>query len=128
MYTPDRRQSKTFILSMKQRSNSLETEFTIAICRPTGDKWQSKILFLAIFDPRSSIVRSVFDNRLFGVVYGCQNHIKERTHFELLCRNGSLITNSLLIWLVSLSTLARWENTISFALFLFFFYVFGTVI
>ena len=77
-----RRQSKTFILSMKQRSKSLETEFTIAICRPTGDKWQSKILFLAIFDPRSSIVRSVFDNRLFGVVYGCQNHKKEKTHFE----------------------------------------------
>ena len=34
----------------------LETEFLIAICRPTGDKWLSKTLFLATFDPRSSIV------------------------------------------------------------------------
>ena len=25
---------------------SLETEFSIAICRQTGDKWQSKTLFL----------------------------------------------------------------------------------
>ena len=31
---------------------SLETEFSIVICRPTGDKWQSKTLFLSIFDPR----------------------------------------------------------------------------
>ena len=31
---------------------------------PTGDKLQSKILFLAIYDPRSSIVKSVFDCRL----------------------------------------------------------------
>ena len=38
---------------------SLETEFLIANCRQTGDKWQSKTLFLAIFDPRWSIVKSV---------------------------------------------------------------------
>ena len=44
-----------------------ETEFSIAICRPTGDKWQLKTLFLAIFDPRSSIVPSIFDCRLSGV-------------------------------------------------------------
>ena len=30
------------------------------MCRPTGDKWQSESLFLAIFDPRSAIVKSVF--------------------------------------------------------------------
>ena len=41
-----------------------ETEFSIAICRSTGNKWQSKTLFLAIFDPRSSIVKVVFDCRL----------------------------------------------------------------
>ena len=35
--------------------------------RPTGDKWQSKTLFLAIFDPRSSIIKSVFDCSLSGV-------------------------------------------------------------
>ena len=26
-------------------------ELLIAICHPTGDKWKSKTLFLAIFDP-----------------------------------------------------------------------------
>ena len=31
-----------------RRANSLETEISIAICRLTGDKWQSKTLFLAI--------------------------------------------------------------------------------
>ena len=66
--TPDRRQSKTLILSTNVGQNSLETEFSIAICRPTGDKWQSKTLFLAIFYPRSSIVKSVCDCRLSGVV------------------------------------------------------------
>ena len=58
-----RRQSKTFILSTNLDKKSLETEFSIAICRLTGDKWQSKTLFLAIFDPCSSIVKSVFDCR-----------------------------------------------------------------
>ena len=31
---------------------------------PTGEKWHSKAQSLAIFDPRSSIVNSVFDCRL----------------------------------------------------------------
>ena len=35
---------------------SIETVFSIAICCPTGDEWQSKTLFLLIFDLRSSIV------------------------------------------------------------------------
>ena len=51
----------------ERRSEWLETEFLIAICHPTGDKWQSKTLFLAIFDPRSSIVKVVFDCHLSGV-------------------------------------------------------------
>ena len=53
---PDMRQSKTLIPSTNVDQKSSETEFSIAICRPTGDKWQSKTLFLAIFDPQSSIV------------------------------------------------------------------------
>ena len=48
----------------------LETEFLIAICRQTGDKWQSKTLFLSIFDLRLSIVDSVFDCCLPGVFTG----------------------------------------------------------
>ena len=56
------------ILSTNVDQKTLETEFLIAICRPTSDKWQSKTLFLAIFDPRSSIVKSVFEFRLPGVI------------------------------------------------------------
>ena len=37
------------ILSMNVDQKSLEIEFSIAICRPTGDKWHSKTLFLTIF-------------------------------------------------------------------------------
>ena len=47
--TPDRRQSKTLILSMNVDQKPLETEFLIAICRQSGDKWQSKTMFLALF-------------------------------------------------------------------------------
>ena len=68
-YTSDRRQSKTLILLMNIDKKLFETEFLIAICRQTGDKWQSKTLFLAIFDLRLSIVKSVFDCRLPGVFY-----------------------------------------------------------
>ena len=46
---------------------SIETMFLIAICRLTGDRWQSKKLFLSIFDPHLSIVDYVFDCRLPGV-------------------------------------------------------------
>ena len=35
---------------------SIETVFSIVICRQCGDKWQSNTLFLTIFDQRSSIV------------------------------------------------------------------------
>ena len=38
------------------RSKMLETMFLIAICRQTGDKWQSKTMFLTIFDLCSLIV------------------------------------------------------------------------
>ena len=36
--TPDMRQSKTLLLSTNVDQKWLETEFLIAICRPTGDK------------------------------------------------------------------------------------------
>ena len=65
--TLGRRQSKTKILSRNVDKKSLETEFSIAICRHCGNKWQSKTLFLSIFDPRLSIVDSTFDCHLSGV-------------------------------------------------------------
>ena len=37
--TPDRRQSKSLILSANVDKKSLE-QFSIGICRPTGDKWK----------------------------------------------------------------------------------------
>ena len=61
--TPYRQRSKTLILSTNVDQKSLETEFSVAICHPNGDRWQSKTLFLAISDPRSSIVKRVFDCR-----------------------------------------------------------------
>ena len=64
--TPGRRQSKLPILSRNVNKKSLEIEFSIDICR-TGGKWQSKTLFLSIFDPHSSIVDSIFDCHLPGV-------------------------------------------------------------
>ena len=65
--TPGRRQSKMSILSTNKDQKSLETEFSIAICHLIGDKWQSKTLFLAIFDPHSLIVKSMFDCHLPSV-------------------------------------------------------------
>ena len=35
---------------MQIKKKSLVTVFSIAVCRQTGDKWQSKTLFLTIFD------------------------------------------------------------------------------
>ena len=49
--TPGRRQLKTPILSSHVDQKLLETEFSIAILRHTGDKRQSKSLLLSIFDP-----------------------------------------------------------------------------
>ena len=60
------------ILSNNVEQKSLETEFSIAICLQTGNKWQSKTMFLVIFDPHSSIVKtqSVLDCRIPGCVNG----------------------------------------------------------
>ena len=55
------------ILSRNIDQKSIETVFSIDICRPTGDKWQSKTLFLSIFDQRLLVVDYVFPCRLPGV-------------------------------------------------------------
>ena len=49
----DRKLSKQ---SPQADQNSIETVFLIAICRQSGDKWQSKTLFLSNFDLGSLIV------------------------------------------------------------------------
>ena len=55
-------------LSRNVHKKSIEIVFFVAICRHTGDKWQSKTQFLLIFDPRLSIVDYVFMCRLPGVI------------------------------------------------------------
>ena len=62
--TPGRCHSKTLILSTNVYQTMIDRN---RVFDPTGDKWQSKAPFLATFDPRSSIVKSVFDCRLPGV-------------------------------------------------------------
>ena len=54
--TPERRQSKTLLTIDERGSKTLETVFSIAICRQSGDKLQSKTMFVKIFGSRSSIV------------------------------------------------------------------------
>ena len=56
----------TYIIG-ERSSKYLEPEFSIANRGPNGDKLQFKTLFLSVFDPRLSIVKSVFDCHLFGV-------------------------------------------------------------
>ena len=68
MSTPNRRQSKTLILSVSIGKKLVETEFSIAICCPTGNKWQLKNTVSSDFDPRLSIFKSVFVCRLSGVM------------------------------------------------------------
>ena len=56
LISQDTRQSKTLLTIDEHGSKSLETVFLIAICRQSGDKWQSKTLFLTILDLHSSIL------------------------------------------------------------------------
>ena len=58
--TPYRRQSKTLLTIDERGSKIARYSFFIAICRPTGDEWHSKTLFLTIFDQRSSIVLTFY--------------------------------------------------------------------
>ena len=65
IYTPDRRQSKTLILSTNGRSKIARNR--VFDCHLSLDWRQMAIenTFLAIYDPRASIVKSVFDSRIF---------------------------------------------------------------
>ena len=59
--TPDRRQSKTLLTIEERGSKIARKVFSISICRPTGDKWQSEALFLTFYDLRASIVLKLVD-------------------------------------------------------------------
>ena len=47
---------KCSLQSKNADQKSLETVFSITICRQSGDKWQSKTLFLTISDLHLSMV------------------------------------------------------------------------
>ena len=47
---------KNSLQSTNRDQKLLETVFSMAICHQLGDKWQSKTMFLRIFDLSSSIV------------------------------------------------------------------------
>ena len=68
--TPDRRLSKTLILSLNhfEDKKSLETEFSIVICRLVEREMAiGNTVSRDFFYPRSSIVKSVFNCHLSGV-------------------------------------------------------------
>ena len=80
LLTPGRRQSTTpTVRSRNIDQKSIETVLLIAICHPTGDKWQPKTLFLTIFDPHSPIVNYVFGCRLSGVLLRVARHVLLRS-------------------------------------------------
>ena len=82
--TLGRWQSKMSILLTDVDQKSIETEFLIAICRLTGDKWQSKTLFLAVFDSVRWLWRafSISPYLVCAQACSCQND----TLLEILCR------------------------------------------
>ena len=49
LFTSDRRQSKTLLTIDERGSKSLETVFSITICRQYLDKWQLKTLLLTFY-------------------------------------------------------------------------------
>ena len=53
--------------NIDERRSKIAKNSVFNIFRPTGDKRQLKHFALAIFDPRSSIVKSVFDCRQSGL-------------------------------------------------------------
>ena len=67
--TSDRHQSKKLVTSTNVDQRLLEIELLIANCHLTGDKWQSKTLFLAKF---FICVWSGFDCCLSGVGLQCK--------------------------------------------------------
>ena len=74
--------------STKADQKSKETVFSIVICRQSGDKWQSKTLFLTIFDLRSSIVLT-FSIAAYPVWY-CTSRFKKGFWLN---RNPSSLTS-----------------------------------
>ena len=65
------------ILLTNVDQKSFETEFLIAICRLTDDKWQLKTLFSSDFDSHLSIFKSVFNCYLYSVCWTVKINLKK---------------------------------------------------
>ena len=83
----------------------------IAFCHPTGDNWQSKTLVVAISDPGSSIVKTVFDCCISGVetklLFFLQRHKKCKLFLV------TLVTDCFgyyYLGLYSINTSDRWQS------------------
>ena len=63
---------KRSLQSMNADQKSLETVFSIDICRQSGDNWQSKTLFLTSFDLRSSMIFKTFSIAAYPVCFLCR--------------------------------------------------------
>ena len=84
MNTPDRWQLKTLIISTNIDLRLLETDFFDCRLSPDWRQTASKTLFLAICDPHSSIIQSVFDCHLSDMIKECVLwYLKWFSHFAI---------------------------------------------
>ena len=70
---------------------ALETAFSVAICRQSGDKWQPKTLFLLFLSTFVDII-NVFDCRLSGVKKSGEFRLKRLGRFVLATFVETLIS------------------------------------
>ena len=87
----------------------METVFLIAICHQWGDKWQSKTLFLLIFDLRFLDSIGIFDCPLPGVFINYFNHFVIFTFSKLFTTIQNLMFNRNEPWHVISNNVASWQ-------------------
>ena len=102
--TPGRRQSNTLLPIYKRVLKLLEVVFSIAICRQSSDKWQSKTLFLtiliiarnSIFDCHLSPVgwQMAFDNSVCNDFWS--TFVDSNNVFD--CRLSGVINGSIVVY------------------------------
>ena len=73
------------ILSANVDIKIVRNRVLIAFCLPIGDKWQSKTLFLTLFDSRSSIVQSVFDCGLSSLMMNIRFSVYRIRYADSTC-------------------------------------------
>ena len=121
--TPDRRQSKMLILSTRSTSKIIRNR--VFDCHLASDWRQMTIenTYSSAFNPRSSIVKIVFDCRLSGVI---NMHPEEETQntnsHSLNLFNDKLFLRTCLNTCADLESFVREGPTLTSFFFLFFFF------